>query len=266
MNSTFNNVALFIKRAEEYQTKEFISEQFISHNIGKVRDIKFIKKHNDIGSSYHGAIIIFERWNMNSFVQCLFNQMSSSPDGTTRFYYENYRYWIINIHRQKLPECEELIIVDSSLPDKEKIIQLEMLVKSMSSQIFYQQNIQEKNERNMMELEHKETHHHLVNMELHHQLKEKEWENKSEKDELEEQINKLKQENELLRCRLAINSIDISRKDIIIENFQQELNDNISILSYVENQANEMKEMLKNVLETDPIKPVINSYVKEYLY
>ena len=43
MNS-FINVALFIKRAEEYQTKEFIMDAFMVNNIGKVRDIKFIKK------------------------------------------------------------------------------------------------------------------------------------------------------------------------------------------------------------------------------
>lgn len=121
MNSTsFNNVALFIKRAEEYQTKEFIVEAFASKNIGKVRDIKFIKKYNDFGKSYNGAIVIFERWNMNTLVETLFNEMSTSPNGTTRFYFNDYRYWIINVHRQKLPECEEITTVDASLSEKEK--------------------------------------------------------------------------------------------------------------------------------------------------
>ena len=58
MNSTsFTNVALFIKRAEEYQTKEFIIEAFDSNNIGKVRDVKFIKKNNDIPANFNLSIL-----------------------------------------------------------------------------------------------------------------------------------------------------------------------------------------------------------------
>ena len=64
---------------------------------------------------------------MNKYVEKLFNQMSESRDGTTRFYFEQKRYWIINVHRQQLPECEEKALVDTSLPDKERINQLEML-------------------------------------------------------------------------------------------------------------------------------------------
>ena len=38
------NKSLFIKRAEEYQTKEFIINVFHKKNIGKVNDVTFIKK------------------------------------------------------------------------------------------------------------------------------------------------------------------------------------------------------------------------------
>lgn len=265
MNTTFTNVALFIKRAEEYQTKEFIIEAFASNNIGKVRDVKFIKKNNDYGKAYHGVIVVFERWNINRLVQTLFSEMAVSPDGTTKFYFDHYRYWIINVHRQKLPECEEIATVDSSLPDKEKIIKLEELVKSMSAQIYYMQNRQEKTERSLMDLEHNDTHHHLVNMELRSQLDEKDWERNWAEDKLKEEIEKLREENESLRCRLALNAIDMVRKDFQIEQLQQEVSDNGCIMSYVENQAQEMKQMLRGVLDTDPIKPVINTYMKEYL-
>ena len=266
MNSTsFTNVALFIKRAEEYQTKEFIIEAFDSNNIGKVRDVKFIKKNNDMGKSYHGVIVIFERWNMNSLIQRLFNEMSASPDGTTKFYFEHYRYWIINIHKQKLPECEEITIVDSSLSDKERISKLEELVKSMSAQIYYMQNRQEHSERSMMELEHKETYHHLVNIELREQLKEKDSEKQRYEDKHQDETEKLRQENESLRCRLVLNSIDMVRKDIQIEKLQEEIRDNSCVLSYIENQTHQIKHILKDVLDTDPIKPVINSYITEYL-
>jgi hypothetical protein len=266
MNSTFNNVALFIKRAEEYQTEEFIIETFASNNIGKVRDIKFIKKRNDMGRNYHGAIVIFERWNMNRLVQTLFSEMADSSDGTTKFYFDNHRYWIINVHRQKLPECEEIALVDTSLSDKDKISKLEELVKSMSAQIYYMQNRQEKSERSMMDLENKETYHHLVNMELRSQLEEKDWEKNWAEDELTDEIAKLREENEILRCRLAFTSVDLARKDTQCEKLEQELRDGNCILAYVENQAQEMKQMLKAVLDTDPVKPVINTYIKEYLY
>lgn len=262
--TSFNNIALFIKRAEEFQTKEFIIEAFDSNKIGKVRELKFIKKHNDLGRNYHGVIVIFERWNMNPLVQKLFNEMASSIDGTTRFYFEPHRYWIINVHRQKLPECEEIATVDASLSDKEKIIKLEELVKSMSAQIHYMQTRQERSERSTMDLELKETYHHLVNCELRSQLDDKDRDRKWAEDDLNEEIQKLREENESLRCRLALTAIDMVRKDFQIEKLQEEQRDSSCILSYVENQAQEMKQMLRAVLDTDPIKPVINSYMNEY--
>jgi hypothetical protein len=69
----------------------------------------------------------------------------------------------------------------------------------------------------------------------------------------------------MLRCRLALNAIDLVRKDKQCENLEQELRDSGCIMSYVENQAQEMKQMLRAVLDTDPVKPVINTYIKEYL-
>lgn len=265
--TSFNNVALFIKRAEEYQTKEFIINAFSVNNIGKVRDVKFIKKHNDnSGKNYNGVIVIFERWNINGLVQSLFDQMSDSKDGTTRFYFDNTHYWIINVHRQKLPECEELITVDTSLPDKERIKQLEDLVKSMASQMYYMSTRQERSERLMMEYEHKDMQHHLYNMELKFQLEDKDIEKKWAEDDFKEEIEKLKAENEKLNYRLALSSIDIVRKECEIEQLRQEVRDQSCILSYVENQSKEMQNMLNKVAITDPIKPIIDKYINENLY
>ena len=79
-------------------------------------------------------------------------------------------------------------------------------------------------------------------------------------------INKLKEQNEMLRCQLALNAVDLLRKERECEQLRQEIKDQNSIMSYIENQANEMKQMLKSVSENDPLKHVINTYVKEYLY
>jgi hypothetical protein len=258
MNTSFTNVALFIKRAEEYQTQDFIIRAFESNNIGKVKELKFIKKQNDFGKNYNGVIVIFERWNSNCIVQNLFSEMSLSKDGTTKFYFENYRYWIINVHKQKLPECEEMISVDPKLSDSQRILQLEELVKSMSSQIFYMQNRQEKSERELMENENKETYHRLLNMELRAQLQEKDWEMERNVKKYKQQIEALKEENEILRS--------ISKyKDTENARLEEEVRDGTCVIAYVENQAQEMKQMLRAVLETDPIKPAINIYIKEYL-
>ena len=251
MTETFNNAALFIKRAEEYQTSEFIINAFAINNIGKVRDVRFIKKNDSIGRTYNGVIVIFDRWCMNTLVQSLLNEMSSSIDGTTKFYFEPHRYWIINIHRQKIVECQETIIVDKSLPDKEKVRHLEELVKSMSAQIYYMQSKQERTERLMMEYEQKETHQHLVNMELRFQLEEQISEQESE---FKKEVEELKGKNVILQSKIATISIDYTRKVSECESIQQELGEAECIISFIENQNQEMKKMLLQVADKNYVK------------
>ena len=121
------NVALFIKRAEEYQTKEFIINIFHKKNIGKVNDVKFIKKQNNTGKSYNGVIVSFEKWYNNN----LLNEINSSQNGTFKFNFNN-SYWFINVHKEvlEIEECKEFkeikeitqCISDLNLSDKERII------------------------------------------------------------------------------------------------------------------------------------------------
>lgn len=183
MNQSFNNIALFIKRAEEYQTKEFIIQAFAKNNIGKVSEVRLIKKHNNFGKNYNGVIVIFEGYYNNSLVQKLLDEMVASEDGTTKFYFEKYRYWVINVHRQKLPECEQVVSVDPSLSDTDKIEKLEKMVKSLLVQNNYLQIKQEKYEKLIMELEDHDTRYYLINIELRSQLEEKEYEIQMIKDE-----------------------------------------------------------------------------------
>ena len=193
---SFSNNSIFIKRAEEYQTKDFIKSMFET-NIGKVKDITFIKKQN-INGSYNGVIVVFERWYSNNFVNQLIDEMSKSSDGTTKFYFNQHRYWFINIHKQ-LPECQEKTIVDSSLSDKEKITKLEEIVSSMLSQIRIMENQLRQNECQIMELENKTTRCHLVNVELKAQLIEKDMVKDDIVNELNSEINKLKIDNEKMK-------------------------------------------------------------------
>ena len=251
MTSSYDNLALFIKRAEEHQTEEIIVRAFANNNIGKVKEVVFIKKQNACGQPYNGVIVIFERWNKNTLVEKLLNEMLASPDGTTRFYFDNTRYWIINIHKQKMSQCEETTFVDPALPDREKVVKLEELLKSMSAQMHYNQLTQEKMESRIADLEQKETHHHLVNMELQAQL-----------EDTQDNFDNLRANMEHLRCGL---SEQIREKDAIIGEMERDIADNQCIISYMEQQVQDMKTMLLGVLDTDPIKHQINEYMKYYV-
>jgi hypothetical protein len=219
-----------------------------------------------MGSNYNGVIVVFENWNNNRLVQSLFQEMSSSADGSTKFYYNPYRYWHIKVHQQKLCDAEEPTTIDASLPDKERIDKLETLVKSMSAQIHYMQTRQERSERIMMEYERKETQYHLNNMELRTQLDEKDIQQGWLQDAFDEENEKLRNENETLRCRLGLNSIELTRKEYECHSLKQELWDNKCILKYLENQSRDMQELLTSVSNNDPNKNYINRYIKEYLY
>jgi hypothetical protein len=253
-----NNVSLFIKRSEENQTKEFIIEAFASNNIGKVSDVTFIKKNTDNGKPYNGAIVTFEKWNNNALIQSLFDQMTSSPDGTTKFYFNSNRYWFINIHKQKMPELEQINEVDSSLPDAERILQLENLVKSMSIQMHFMQTKQSQSDKTIIEYERKDTQNYLINLELTSQLedmaterKRDEMERQRHEDLLNEEMEELTNHNENLYCRLT-------EAEVLIKDLQ-------AMLLYMEEQVFTMKELLIKVCDTDPIKTSINAFIDEYL-
>ena len=243
--SNIPNISLYIKRAEPFHTKEFITEAFSSNNIGKVRDVTFIKKVGDFGKDYNGIIVTFDQWCMNSKVKKLIDDMNSSVDGTTKFIFDlnKQRYWIINIHKPKFENIEEIEIpelknINLNISEKERILELENLVKSMSTQMHYMQSRQEKAEKMLMEHEHNETQYWVNNFELRSQLEEKDMEFKYYE-------NKFKEENEALKCRVACLAIENIKKDREIEEVRQQLYDESNVLAFVEEQANEMRNMLK---------------------
>jgi len=240
---------LYIKRAEQHHTKDFIAEAFSSNNIGKVREVRFIKKTDSCGREYNGVVVIFEHWNMNSLVKSLFDQMSTSKDGTTKFTYDYYsgRYWFINVYK---PQCsdleyEEITTVDPTLPDKDRIKELEKMVKSMAIQMQYMQTRQEKTERQLMDSQHDDTQNRLYNMELQCQVEEEQREKKWAEEELQEELSKIKEECEFLRCRNACLAVDLVRKQQECDDIKEELYEEKSVMKYVENQANDMRDMLK---------------------
>ena len=236
------NKSLFIKRAEEYQTKEFIINVFHKKNIGKVNDVKFIKKQNPTGKSYNGVIVSFDKWYNNSLIDEIIK------NGTFKFNFNN-SYWFINIHKDKEPEVEECINIDINLSDKDRIKQLEDLVKTMSYQMNY---LKERSERIIMDYEHKDTQHHLNNIELHAKLDDKDAEQTWIEADFKEDIDTLKRENMVLCAHLE-------KKYYECEKLKEELKEKTCMLSYCENQITEMRHILNDVHD-HPIK----EYIKEY--
>ena len=239
------NKSLFIKRAEDYQNKEFIFNVFHKKNIGKVNDVTFIKKQNNVGKSYNGVIVTFEKWYNNSLI----DEINSSQNGTVKFNFNN-SYWFINLHKE--PEVDNVNIdidIDINLSDKDRIKQLEDLVKSMSSQMNY---LKERSERIIMDYEHKHTQQHLNNIELRAQLDDKDAERTWIEADFKEDIDTLKEQNELMCAHLE-------RKYYECEKLKEELKEKTCMLSYSENQITEMRHIL-NDLQDHPIK----EYIKEY--
>ena len=231
------NKSLFIKRAEEYQNKEFIFNVFHKKNIGEVKDVTFIKKQNHTGKSYNGVIVTFNKWYNNSLIDDIIK------NGTIKFNFNN-SYWFINIHKE--PELEECIKdIDINLSDKDRIKQLEDLVKSMSYKL-------ERSERIIMDYEHNHTQQHLNNIELRAQLDDKDAERTWIEADFKEDIDTLKEQNELMCAHLE-------RKYYECEKLKEELKEKTCMLSYSENQITEMRHIL-NDLQDHPIK----EYIKEY--
>jgi len=264
--ASFTNMALFIKRAEMHHDKDFICKAFTDNKIGKVKEIQLIKKTNDYGKDYNGVIVIFEKWEHNQLVKNLIKQMNSSADGTTKFYFNHPQYWFIKIHTSKTIEHKEIMHVDNTLPDKERIEELEKLVKSMATQIHFMETRQERSEQNMMDYEHKHIQNHLYNSELKCQLDLKDMEIKWNEDDSKELIQKLQEENSSLKCRLACTAINLAQKEIECNNLKQELQDEKTISNYKEFQTQEMKGLLQGVSQMDPSKDTIIRYIKECMY
>ena len=233
-----NNISLYIKRAEQHHTKEFIEAAFASNKIGQVRELKFIKKTDTNGREYNGVIVAFEYWNMNIIVKNLLDQMSASQDGTTRFTFDSCkcRYWIVNVYKQPQLVVETQLVletVNQTLSDKERIMELEKLVKSMEAQAHYAQTRQEKTERQLMESEHDDTQSRLYNMELRCQVESAERIKKWTVQKIQKELVLSKEESDVLRCQNVCLSIDLVRKRKECEELRQEVYDEKCMANYL---------------------------------
>lgn len=236
-----NNISLYIKRAEQHHTKEFIEAAFASNKIGQIRELTFIKKTDTNGREYNGVIVMFEYWNMNILVKKLMDQMAVSQDGTTRFTFDSYkgRYWIVNVYKQ--PQLNLNLDLEpekpSALPDKERILELEKLVKSMEAQMHYAQTRQEKTERQLMKSEHDDTQTRLYNMDLRCQVESAERLTQWTVQKIQKELVSVKEESGVLKSQNACLFANLLRKQKECEELRQEVYDEQCIAEYLANET-----------------------------
>ena len=223
------SITLYIKRAEICHTKEYISDVFSIQQYGKVSNVRFIKKTNEFGKEYNGAIVTFEQWNMNSNVKILLDQLNSSQEGTAKIIHDHkgQRYWIVTQYKSEFSEFDQITKIDPRLNENDRILELENIIKSMAAQMNFMKTQQEKREKELMDCQQRETQAWLYNMELNSQIVEK-----------DEDIKWLTKKADNLAYELA--EIEAEKQELALE-----LNDQQNILAYVEAQANEMRDMLQ---------------------
>lgn len=191
-------INLYIKRAQANHNKQFIAQAFEDNEIGKVKDIRIIKKNTDFGE-YNAIIVIFECLYMNSNVTKLLEEMEKSEDGSTKFTFDEKKgkYWHINIYKRPIPEYEENeeiaeLKTKKKLTDKERIAELERIVHSMMVNAYYVSLKEQKYKLRIEELEHDNTRAQLVNLELENRMEEIETMNRY----LEEEVDEMKKMEE----------------------------------------------------------------------
>lgn len=181
---TFAPMALYIRRLEFHQTKDFVAKMFASQQIGVVREVVLVPKQG-----YNGAQVFFAHWNRSAQVSSLLDRMHASPDGTTRFYFDASRYWVVNVHKPPA-ECayQMATSVDPTLPAAVRATQLDQLVNTMAAQMYRMQQQMERMERAMMEKEHQTTVQQLHMLEMESKLVDMQAEMDYQKDESEFQL------------------------------------------------------------------------------
>jgi hypothetical protein len=246
---TTPNISLYIKRAETQHTEKYIRGAFEKTQYGIVKDVTFIKKTSETGKEYNGVIVTFEKWFLTNKVKTLFDELTNSANGTAKIIHESYhnKFWFVNEHKGKVVELEKekeeeipLLVRDETMSDSEYIQGLQSMIKSMKAEMHFMELRQEKTERQLMTSEHRNTQQHLYNIELSYQVEEKERENKFLEEELQESLD----ENVVLKSRMNYLSREYDKKQQECLHLNRDLYDERCIMNYIEEQANEMREML----------------------
>ena len=159
------NINLYIKRCEtNCANKEYICEAFKANNYGIVNDIKLIEKNNANSDKYYGVIVVFGQWFMNDRVRTLFHDLETNQLNGAKLYHDRItmKYWFVTEFKYKLEEDavedKRPLISEDIVDDKEKIIALERLARSLLVQMDHMHVRCDKYEQTIMSYEENERH------------------------------------------------------------------------------------------------------------
>jgi hypothetical protein len=219
--------SLYIKRAELVHTEEYISNVFES-KYGKVKDISFISKTNQNGLGYNGVIVNFNSWKNTEQSIKLFKEMSDSQDGTTKVVHSlnPYKFWIVQkngVKNSEQSKSEEEINLQS---EKKEIINPEEKISDLELQLEMLKLSLEAKNKKIDQLDEQNNYMRIVNEELKSQLEEKETCVKIALLEKDMQISE-----HIEKCNY-LEEVIIYRKNKIINDLREEINDQENIIEY----------------------------------
>ena len=177
------NISLYIKRAESYHTKEYISSVLESQRYGKVSDAQFIEKTDKTGRNYNGVILKFSYFENNELTKNLLKTLQSTPNANCIIkhnlrlkQYWNVGLYVDNHFAEALPtDLSPLLSVNNNKDstDKEKLEELQQLIQILSLKNTLLLKMNKKYEAESVKYEVEQTQMILQNAELEEQLKEK---------------------------------------------------------------------------------------------
>ena len=239
------NVAIYIKRAEIYQTDKYIKDAFNRNGYGIVSSVTFVEKQGENKQKYNGVLVTMKYWFQNAIVSKLLEEICV-VNNETKIYHSNTKYWIIKQYSQPVKENAPInLTIDNNIQGNERVKELELLVNSLSVQITQLQHTQNANKTVIEQFEKKQIHNDLVINDLKCQLHDdNNYMNKCI-NEARDEIRKLNENNK----NLCDNNIEL-HEQIGHYKYQSErdyfvLLDQEKTFNIVHNEMNDMRNMLK---------------------
>lgn len=229
------SLTIYIKWLPKHYGSDFIHNKFANH--GLVSSVRFIPKQSFSGELYNSAIVTFSQWFLSEKVHQLFTEMNNNIDGTAKFYYHDEtgrtRYWHVKEYSPLFEDYDNAVEHIYSLANsKNKIEQMDDVIKSMAAQLHYFKTKNLQLETKMAQNEHNNTIIRLQNSHLNGLI-----------DDRDRDMFYMKSKMQLLEMELANERQQSAKANQLIEELYVENRDQSRIIDYYQQQldTNESK-------------------------
>jgi hypothetical protein len=241
--NTNNQTALYIRRAELYDTERYIIDTFKKLNIGIVSKLDIVRRVSNTCQEYNGVLVTFSEWFDTPEANSILSQINAHAEASAKIIHEpmRQRYWIVNKHQEyhERPEQSQA----SAQMSNYSVADLQYIIEEMNRRLFRQdQELQMMRERQQeYEIEHMRLA--LTNEDLRCELKEKE-------DIILEQQDKM-----------VCMAIDMARKENECATLMETVREDRSILQLIESQAQDMRLLLNGGYKPNTSKMTIEELI-----